>query len=107
VQVFLNIAKNSRWAMTTADTRRLRIAAAEENGKVMIRFEDTGIGVASPERLFRPFQSAANSCGLGLTISRAIMRSVGGDLSHEPRPEGCCFVVALPVHGGAEGGANG
>ena len=68
----------------------------------MIRFEDTGIGVASPENLFRPFQRGAKSSGLGLYVSRAIMRSFGGDLAHEPGPEGCCFAVILPLHVAAE-----
>ena len=80
VQVFLNLAKNSQRAMMSTETKRLRIAASEENGNVAIRFEDTGIGVASPENLFRPFQPGAKSSGLGLYVSRAIMRSFGGEL---------------------------
>ena len=56
--------------MMSTETKRLRIAASEENGNVAIRFEDTGIGVASPENLFRPFQRGAQSSGLGLYVSR-------------------------------------
>ena len=102
VQVFLNLAKNSQRAMMSTDTKRLRIAASEENGKVAIRFEDTGIGVASPENLFRPFQRGAKSSGLGLYVSKAIMRSFGGELAYEPRSEGSCFAVILPLHVAAE-----
>jgi len=102
VQVFLNLAKNSQRAMRSTETKRLRIAARDENEKVAIRFEDTGVGVASPENLFRPFQPGAKSSGLGLYVSRAIMRSFGGDLVHELRSEGCCFVVVLPLHVAAE-----
>ena len=102
VQVFLNLAKNSQRAMSSTETKRLRIAACEENAKLVIRFEDTGIGIASPENLFRPFQRGAKSSGLGLYVSRAIMRSFGGDLTHEPGPEGSCFAVILPVHVAAE-----
>jgi two-component system sensor kinase FixL len=32
---------------------------------------------------------------LGLYISRAILRSFGGELVFEPRTEGCCFAVRL------------
>ena len=106
VQVFLNLAKNSQRAMMSTETKRLRIAASEENGNVAIRFEDTGIGVASPESLFRPFQRGAQSSGLGLYVSRAIMRSFGGELAHEPRSEGSCFVVILPLHVAAEEAAH-
>ena len=97
IQVFLNLAKNSRRAMASTWVKQLRIAAREEKGTVTIRFEDTGTGVASPENLFRPFQRGSVSSGLGLYVSRAIMRSFGGELSYEPRPEGCCFAVALPL----------
>ena len=102
IQVFLNLAKNSQRAMTSTETKRLRIAASEADGKVAIRFEDTGIGVSSPESLFRPFQRGAKSSGLGLYVSRAIMHSFGGELTYEPRSEGSCFVVILPLHVSAE-----
>jgi signal transduction histidine kinase len=107
IQVFLNLAKNSRRAMASTAVKRLRIAAAEENGTVTIRFEDTGTGVAAPEKLFRPFQSRAGSSGLGLYVSRAIMRSFGGDLSFEPRSEGCCFAVVVPLGAAQTEIANG
>ena len=106
VQVFLNLAKNSQRAMISSETKRLRISAREENGKVIIRFEDTGVGVTSPENLFRPFQRGAKSTGIGLYVSRAIMRSFGGELAHEPRTEGSCFTVVLPLHVAAEEAVN-
>lgn len=98
VQVFLNLAKNSQRAMMSTETKHLRITAHEESAKVVIRFEDTGGGVASPEHLFRPFQRGAESSGIGLFVSRAIMRSFGGDLAYEPKSGGSCFAVILPLH---------
>lgn len=106
VQVFLNLAKNSQRAMISTETKRLRITAGEENGKVAIRFEDTGIGVAAPKSLFRPFQTGAKSSGLGLYVSRAIMRSFGGELVYEPISGGSCFAVVLPLHVAAEDAVN-
>jgi len=106
VQVFLNLAKNSQRAMISSESKRLRIAAREENRRVVIRFEDTGTGVASPENLFRPFQRGAKSTGIGLYVSRAIMRSFGGDLANEPRSDGSCFAVVLPLHVAAEEAVN-
>jgi two-component system sensor kinase FixL len=97
IQVFLNLAKNSRRAMEATQKKRLRIAAQEEKGTVTIRFWDTGTGVASPDKLFQPFQRGAESSGLGVYVSRAIMRSFGGELSYEPRSEGCCFAMILPL----------
>jgi PAS domain S-box-containing protein len=95
LQVFLNLARNSRQALETCGRRELRISAAPENDLIAVRFLDSGPGVARPEELFRPFQQGAHSTGLGLYISRAILRSYGGGLRYEPRENGSCFVVEL------------
>jgi len=97
IQVFLNLAKNSQRAMMSTINKQLRIFARGESGTVVIRFEDTGTGIAAPEHLFRPFLPGAKSTGLGLYVSRAIMRSFSGDLRYEPSSEGCCFAVVLPL----------
>ena len=95
LQVFLNLARNSQQALKGAAERTLSVEAGVENEMVMVRFCDTGPGVADPDSLFKPFQPGAFSTGLGLYISRAVLRSYGGDLRYEPMPEGSCFVVQL------------
>lgn len=97
VQVFLNLANNSRRAMGSTATKQLRIGACEEEDRVIVRFEDTGLGVTHPEDLFRPFHSRSDSSGLGLYVSQAIVKSFGGDLRYEPVSRGCCFAVVLPL----------
>jgi len=62
-----------------------------------VSFSDTGTGVEMPERLFQPFHSGAEGAGLGLYISRAVVRSYGGDLRLEPRERGSCFTVEVQV----------
>jgi two-component system, LuxR family, sensor kinase FixL len=94
-QVFLNLSLNSHRAMETTENKQLTISSAVQNDVVVIRFEDTGVGVLAPEGLFKPFQQGADATGLGLYVSRAMLRSFGGDLVFEPRPEGCCFAVSL------------
>jgi PAS domain S-box-containing protein len=95
MQVFLNLVKNSNRAMEGSSQKRLTISAGSENQHVVVRFEDTGHGVADPEELFRPFQRKARATGLGLYVSRAILRTFGGELQYEPRGVGCCFGVSL------------
>ena len=97
IQVFLNLAKNSQRAMESTQTRKLRVSTSLEDKHVTVRVEDTGIGIAHPEKLFRPFQPGAETAGLGLYVSRSIMRSFGGELIHEPRAQGCCFAVVVPA----------
>jgi two-component system sensor kinase FixL len=94
-QVFLNLSLNSLRAMGTTPKKQLTISSSVESDSVIIRFEDTGVGISSPETLFKPFQQGADLTGMGLYVSRAILRSCGGDLSFEPRREGCCFAVGL------------
>ena len=101
LQAFLNLARNSQRAIETSPRKELTIAASAEDDSVVIRFEDTGMGVPSPQQLFRPFQPGADGTGLGLYVSRAIVRSFRGELRYEARPAGCCFAVVLaPLAGG-------
>jgi signal transduction histidine kinase len=58
---------------------------------------DTGPGIPAPERLFEPFQPGADGAGLGLYVSRAMLRSYGGELRYEPQESGSCFVVEAQV----------
>lgn len=94
LQVFLNLVSNSRQAMEDADERVLAIHAVQNNDLVTVRFADSGPGIALPESLFRPFQPGVQT-GLGLYVSRAIVRSFGGDLRHEAAERGACFIVSL------------
>lgn len=95
LHVFMNLANNSQRAMRGSEQKELAIAATVESGRVVVRFIDTGPGVARPEQLFQAFQQAAEGAGLGLYLSRALVRSFAGELRHEPRAYGCCFAVEL------------
>lgn len=94
-QVFLNLSHNSFRAMHDCNDRALTIRATAQNGTVTIAFRDTGPGVAKPEELFKMFHSGSNSSGIGLYISRAILRSYGGDLRFEATSSGACFDIEL------------
>jgi two-component system sensor kinase FixL len=95
LQAFINLARNSLQALENCPRKELHIAASLERDLVVVRFRDTGPGVAHPEELFQPFQPGAHSFGLGLYITRAILRSHGGGLRHEPSETGSCFSVEL------------
>ncbi len=95
LQVFVNLARNSAQALEGRPVREVRISVAVESGLVAIHFRDSGPGVARPDQLFRPFQEGAQSVGLGLYISRAILRAHGGGLRYNPDGPGSCFTVEL------------
>ncbi|MGA2851666.1 MAG: ATP-binding protein [Terracidiphilus sp.] len=95
MQVFLNLVTNSIRALSKRDQRLLFVTARSEGDQVHVEFSDNGGGVAHPEHLFRPFQDGAEKTGLGLFISRAFMRSFGGELRYLPLINGACFIVDL------------
>ena len=97
LQAFLNLAQNSHRAVQEGSVRELDIAVSVQEGKALIRFHDSGPGIAFPERLFQPFQHAADGTGLGLYVSRAVVRSYGGELRFESQARGTCFVIELQV----------
>jgi PAS domain S-box-containing protein len=103
LQVFVNLARNSAQALEGRPVREVRISVAVESDLVAIHFRDSGPGVAQPDQLFRPFQAGAHSVGLGLYISRAILRAHGGGLRYNPEGPGSCFTVELwPVENQVE-----
>jgi len=93
MQVFLNLTKNSERALAGIATPWVRVAARVEEQRVLISLSDNGEGVRQPEQLFKPFQKLAHATGIGLYLSRALMRSFGGDLRYEPGGAGATFVV--------------
>lgn len=106
MQVFLNLTKNSERAMIEETRRELTVSARSDKHRVVVRISDTGCGVANPDRLFRPFQQSAQATGLGLYLSRALMRSFRGDLRYVSEPHGSSFIVELSP-AAADDGKNG
>jgi two-component system, LuxR family, sensor kinase FixL len=85
---------------TTGIVRRVRIKTRFTTDTMMITIEDSGSGVAEEiaSRLFEPFVTTKpDGMGLGLAISRSLLRSQGGDL-RLARSElgGACFTIQLP-----------
>jgi PAS domain S-box-containing protein len=97
LQVFLNLAQNAHRAVQSAPVRELHIDVEADRQRALVRVRDSGSGVASPENLFQPFQSGAEGSGLGLYVSRAVVRGYGGELRYETQPHGACFAVELQV----------
>ncbi|WP_263415776.1 sensor histidine kinase [Terriglobus albidus] len=97
MQVLLNLTTNSLRALAQVVDKVLTISIRHGDGCVLLEFLDNGCGVAHPERLFHPFQEGAQVTGLGLYLSRAFMRSFGGDLRYEPVSRGTAFVMEIPT----------
>ena len=100
-QVLVNLIGNAIDAMAGAAEHTLTIDAEKVHGGVTIRVADTGSGLphVSPEALFEPFfttKPPGVGLGLGLAISRDIVREFGGKLSARNRREGGAeFLIEL------------
>lgn len=85
--------------------REIAVTASQQHTDVVLTIEDSGAGVASEiaANLFDPFVTTKPSgMGLGLAISRSLLRSHGGDLWAETAAEfgafkGARFVVRMPI----------
>ena len=97
LQVFLNLTRNSLRAVSGRPGGYIAVTAYQLGGSVVVRFSDNGPGIAAPEALFQPFQSGAASAGLGLYVSRALVRTYGGELQYMRRASESCFVIELPA----------
>jgi two-component system sensor kinase FixL len=97
LQALLNLTKNSQRALNGRDVKNMVISISVHPEVVSIRVTDSGPGPRSPECLFQPFQKGADDTGLGLYVSRALLRSFHGDLRYDPAVPGCSFVIDLAV----------
>jgi signal transduction histidine kinase len=103
-QVLVNLLGNA--ARYTPPGGAVCVDAAADGARVRLRVRDTGLGIAADqlERIFEPFARVRDGrlappqgTGLGLTISRALARGMGGDVTVESAPgAGSTFAVELP-----------
>jgi two-component system NtrC family sensor kinase len=98
-QVFLNLALNARESMEAGGT--LTITTKNQDGALLVRFEDTGSGIAPEllDRIFDPFFTTKNDgSGLGLFVSYGILQSHGADIRVESAVgKGSTFEVTMPL----------
>jgi signal transduction histidine kinase len=79
-QTFINVIKNASEADT--DGNPIEIIIAVDAQHHIIRVLDCGHGIINPDNLFVPFYSTKqDGNGIGLILSRELMRQQGGELT--------------------------
>jgi C4-dicarboxylate-specific signal transduction histidine kinase len=105
VEVVLhNLLSNAIDAVSSmpAASREIRMRAQRDADGVRLEVEDSSAGVPADarEQLFEPFNTTKpDGMGLGLAISRNLVRAQGGDITYRLGSHlgGACFEMHLPV----------
>jgi signal transduction histidine kinase len=101
-QVFDNLLSN---ATKFTPSGWIKVSSLKEQGTVVVRIEDTGVGIAPEQReaIFRPFVQSRSAMhglglGLGLSLAKLLIELHGGSIEVESAGsgKGSCFVVRLP-----------
>jgi two-component system sensor histidine kinase KdpD len=96
------------------DTEPVDVMVAAEDGDVVVRISDRGPGIPDDarERVFQRFErlegtATQTGTGLGLYISRQLIRAMGGNVTVDSLPgAGSTFTIRLPQLIGVPAGTN-
>ena len=100
-QVMVNLISNAVDALSSAPVKQLSIKVYEQDDRIMIDVNDTGIGIEESqlEQIFDPFftqKEVGQGLGLGLSISYNIVQDFGGQIRVSSTPEaGSRFTLEL------------
>lgn len=103
-RVFENLLSNA--LRYTSDDDEIKICAYEENGEIIIKFCDTGVGIAESDlaNIFDLFYRASNSrreegMGIGLSVVKNIIETHGWRIEVESeKGKGSCFTIFIPLN---------
>jgi PAS domain S-box-containing protein len=110
-QVVLNLLVNAQQSLASAaGERRVTVTSGVEERRdnreprVWLRVADNGTGVRDElrDKIFEPFfttKPEGIGTGLGLAVSRSLVREHGGDLRLERSELGAVFRLTLPISG--------
>jgi C4-dicarboxylate-specific signal transduction histidine kinase len=107
-QVIVNLIRNAFEAMADQEPREVTLATRSlDDATIEIAVADNGPGIPGDiaGRLFEPFVSnKPDGMGLGLSISRSIVKAHDGQLTAQPNAGGgTIFRLTLPSAGEADG----
>lgn len=100
-QVLINLVTNAIQAIESQEKRQIIISTHTDNEVLSIYVDDNGPGLKenNSQELFEPFFTTKdNGLGLGLSISRQIIQSMGGTLkAASSLLGGAQFIVNIPI----------
>lgn len=96
-QVLVNLLQNALDAVGPGGRIQLSVESEAEFCRLSVQDDGPGLSPEAQERLFQPFATTKpDGLGLGLVISRGIMRALGGDLAFASGESGAEFTMRIP-----------
>lgn len=96
-QVFINLIRNARQAVSKTEKPQIKLKAGYGNyGNVLLQVIDNGQGILPEvlEKIFIPFFTTKTSgSGIGLSLSRQLIRAQGGNITATSEPGKTVFTV--------------
>lgn len=103
-QIMVNLFNNARDAMQEGGTIHVRLHAEPAQYRIEVRDKGEGIPESEQARVFEAFfrgekkRAHVHGLGIGLSFSKLIARSLGGDLVLAgSSPEGTTFALTIPA----------
>ncbi|MBM6550216.1 hybrid sensor histidine kinase/response regulator [Marinomonas ostreistagni] len=101
-QILVNVVGN---AVKFTHEGQVTLSVTEQDGQVLFKVTDTGIGIAEDSNIFEGFSQADTSTtrlyggtGLGLGISKRLVELMEGSITFTSElGKGSCFSVTLPM----------
>lgn len=97
-QVLLNLLTNSMYAVSGMDNPTITIDLYQENKRIYCVFSDNApcIDSAIIDKIFLPFYTTRKEgAGIGLSLSKSIIKAHNGYLYYQEKDGRNCFVIAL------------
>src|SRR5262249_62323224 len=100
--VLVNLIENELKYAPAGEPVHVQVTSTSSDALIRVVAHGPGLAPADRQRIFEPFQRAADGgargAGLGLAIARGFAESNGGRVWAESREgQGSTFVLALPV----------
>lgn len=95
-QVLINLLKNAIEAIRDQSDKKITVVTSKTEGQVTISISDNGSGIPSEilDNIFVPFYTTKEKgSGIGLSISRQIMRLHNGQISVQSNENGASFLL--------------
>jgi signal transduction histidine kinase len=98
-QVLINLINNAVYALQTIAKPEIQLVARSDHDTLFIEVHDNGTGIPGEliGSIFIPFfTTKEEGSGIGLSLSRQIMRVHGGSISVRSKPGETVFLLKFP-----------